>query len=46
MVTKGDGGDKQEFGINIHTFIIHKIAKQQGPTTWHRDLYSVCCNNL
>ena len=29
----------------IHT-IIHKIDKQQGPTVWHRELYSVSCSNL
>ena len=46
LVTKEDGcggGINQELGI--HT-AIYKINKQQGPTVWHRELYSVSCNNL
>ena len=26
--------------------IIYKIDKQQGPTTEHRELYAISCNNL
>ena len=24
----------------------YKTDKQQGPTAWHRELYSISCNNL
>ena len=26
--------------------LIYKIGNQQGPTVQHRELYSICCNNL
>jgi len=29
----------------IHT-TLYEIEKQQGPTVWHRELYSTACNNL
>ena len=24
---------------------MYKIDKQQGPTVWHRELYSISCDN-
>ena len=42
---KGDGGGiNWEFGISRYKLLLHKIDKQQGPTVYHRELYSISCN--
>ena len=41
---KGVGRDKLGvWGLQIQT-AIYKIDKEQGPTIWHRELYSISCN--
>ena len=42
----GQGRDKSEaWDEHTHT-IIYKIDNQQGPTVWHRELYSIFCDNI
>ena len=41
-----DGGINQEFGINGLSRTINKIGKQQAPTVWHREPYSISCDKL
>ena len=42
---KGDGGGMDwEFGVSRWQTIIHRMDKQQGPTVWHRELYSISCD--
>ena len=46
--TYGSPREKAGEGVwdqQIHT-TIYKTDKQQGPTVWHRELYSVSFNNL
>ena len=42
---KGEGDKLGVWNQQIHT-TIYKIDKQQGPTVWHRELYSISCNKL
>ena len=43
---KGWGGINWEFRINRYTILYIKQIKNQGPTVWHKQLYSISCNNL
>ena len=48
MITKGGRGRRDKLGVwdeQIHT-TIYKIDKQQGPTVWHRELYSVSYKSI
>ena len=48
MVTKGESSGRDKLGVwdeQIHT-TVYKIDEQQGPTVYHRELYSISCNNL
>ena len=49
MVTKGEtwwGGINQELGVTYTHTTIYKIDNQKGPTVYHRELYSIFCDNL
>ena len=43
---KGGGRDKLEVWDQQIQTTIYKIDKQQGPTVYHRELYSISCNKL
>ena len=45
MDRKRGGRINWEFGIKIYS-TIYKIDNQQGPTLWHRELYSGPSNDL
>ena len=48
MVTRGERGGRDKVGFEdqqIHN-TIYKINRQQGPTVWHRELYSVPCISI
>ena len=47
-VTKGERWGRDKLGVwdsQIHS-PIYKIDNQQGPAVYHRELYSIFCNNL
>ena len=40
-------GINWDFGVNRYTLLfVCEIDKQEGPTLWHREIYSVSCTNL
>ena len=48
MVTRGGRGGRDKVGFEdqqLHN-TIYKINRQQGPTVWHRELYSVPCISI
>ena len=38
------GGKDWKFGISRGKLLIYRIDKQQGPTVWHKELYSISCD--
>ena len=48
LVTKGDGwaeGRTGSLGWHIHT-VVYRMDGQQGPAVQHREIYSICYDNL
>ena len=48
VVAKGERQERDKLGAwdwQIYT-TIHRIDNQQGPTVYHRELYSISCNDL